>query len=203
MSKETAKPRRSKTARPPRGRPKSAELEQRLHQAALDQLLRHGLRGITVEKIAEAAGVPRTTFYRRWQNCSQAVVAAIEAATHEANPIAPDTGNVRSDLIEMATNMAALLTDARFGRAVRFLIAEMDVEPEFRRAILAVVLDRRRLATRVLQRGIARGELSADVDIPLTIEMLSGALYFRAFFGETAPDRAYAARAVDAVLSGA
>jgi hypothetical protein len=54
---------------------------------------------------------------------------------------------------------------------------------------------------RVVQRGIARGDLRAEVDTDVATELLVGPVYFRLVFGGPL-DAGFAEKIVDSVLLG-
>lgn len=186
----------------PRGRPKDGALERRLLDAAIDTLVEHGFSGLTIERITERAGAPRSAFYRRWPSAKAAVVAALSQVYGDAYPPPPDTGDVTRDLAALAEAMGGLLRDPRYGVVMRFLIAETAVDETLREPTMALVRRRREAAGTVLRRGIARGQLAAHTDIDLIIETVSGALLFHHVFGETDADAGYAARVSALALAG-
>jgi hypothetical protein len=63
------------------------------------------------------------------------------------------------------------------------------------------VAARRAEIGRVIERGIARGDLRPDADASVATELLAGPVYFRLVFGGFL-DRDLAVRVVDAVLNG-
>jgi AcrR family transcriptional regulator len=186
----------------PRGRPKDEELERRLLESAIDILVEGGFSGLTIEKIADRAGAPRTTFYRRWSTAKEAVIAALKVVYVEGYPPEPDTGDVVEDLAQLANAMGGLVRDPRYGRVLRFLIAEMAVDPALREPAMEIVRGRRGSAGSILRRGIERGQLPPNADVELMIELVSGGLMFHHFFGETELDADYAARVVSMVIAG-
>src|SRR5260221_3027223 len=58
----------------PRGRPRDQHADAKILKAAMCLLEQHGFRAVTLEGIAEAAGVARTTVYRRWPNKAAVVM---------------------------------------------------------------------------------------------------------------------------------
>lgn len=187
----------------PRGRPKDGAVEQRMLDAAIDLLIEVGFSGLTVDKITAHAGIPRSTFYRRWQTVNEVVIAAVRAIYAQTYPTPPDTGDVVTDLRQMVRAMARLVADRRLGRVFRFLIAEMAVDADLHAATMAIVRQRRAIATTVLQRGIDNGQLRADINAPMLIEVISGAMFFHQFFGETEIDETYVDNVTALVLEGA
>lgn len=154
------------------GRPRDPEVERRLKRASLEVLAQHGMSGLTLEKICDKAGAPRATFYRRWATPIQAVGEAFnEAFMFET---LPDSGDVVADLVALGQAMVDLYTDPVIGPCMGFLIAESRVRPELFEGGLEDFRQRRAFNRQVVERAIARGEISADIDADLIIDVLSG-----------------------------
>src|SRR6266446_8701262 len=60
----------------PRGRPRDRHADAKILKATLRLLEQHGFRAVTLEGIAEEAGVARTTVYRLWPNKAAVVMDA-------------------------------------------------------------------------------------------------------------------------------
>ena len=94
------------------------------------------------------------------------------------------------DLKVIAETVMNLQKRTVAGPAFIGLIAEAQVSPETRSAFLAEFAERRRQLTRaVLRRAIARGELRADTDIDLVIDVIGGATMFRSAAGARAAEQ--------------
>jgi AcrR family transcriptional regulator len=140
---------------------------------------RHGLRRLTIEAIAEDAGVGKATIYRWWPSKAALVLDAIHEQVGPEIAF-PNTGSAREDLRRQLASLVEILTSSRTGRAYVALVAESQHDPALAEAIRDRLIARRRAATReVLERGIARGELRADLDVGVVIDALYGALYYR------------------------
>ena len=70
-----------------------------------------GFAGVTVDAVAQRAGVGKATIYRRWKSKERLVLDAIGASTEPA-PV-PDTGSVAGDLREIYGRMAEYAVAAR------------------------------------------------------------------------------------------
>src|SRR5215204_2219786 len=81
----------------PRGRPLDPEIDAAIVRAAAEVLVQHGIQRMTVPGVAAAAGVAKTTVYRRYSSPAQLALAAI-ALMNAASPDPPDTGSARQDL---------------------------------------------------------------------------------------------------------
>lgn len=73
------------------GRPRRADVETAVLAATVDLIRSHGYGGTTLDDVAAAAGVAKTTVYRRWRSKRALVVAALVDALGEP-PVAPARG---------------------------------------------------------------------------------------------------------------
>lgn len=157
---------------PPRPRPggRSERVAQAAFAAALS-LHRPGGRAPSIAEIAAKAGVQRTTLYRRWGGPEALLHEAMMHAPREAIPV-PDTGSLRGDLQELARSGCGFVASAEGRATTRMVIA---AEPASRQAYW----ERRygELAP-IFERAVARGELSADADWRLYLDVIIGAPIF-------------------------
>src|SRR5579864_9001228 len=68
---------RRPTADRPRGRPRSLEARRAILRAAHELLAEGGLSSVTIEGIADRAGVGKPTIYRTWPNANAVAMAAL------------------------------------------------------------------------------------------------------------------------------
>src|SRR5919112_2209299 len=83
-------------SRPP-GRPRSERAHRAILQAANELLESEGFASVTVEAIAERAGVSKATVYRWWPNRAAVVVDGFLSIVSFAVPF-PHTGRAREDI---------------------------------------------------------------------------------------------------------
>lgn len=153
------------------GRPRSARAEESIIEAVID-LLAEGTpaESISVESVAARAGVGKATIYRRWPNKEALLV---DAVARLKGPLPEVTGrSVREDLITLLR--PADHGESRYTKVFSCLVAELRRSEDLRRAYQQVVSPRGNMMRAVLQRGIASGELRADLDIDLVMTMLTG-----------------------------
>ena len=147
---------------------------------------------MTAPVVAAAAGVAKTTVYRRDATPVELAPAAI--ARMNADAPDPQTGSARSDLVQ-------LLEDARrrIDRTVTAtVLVEAQTHPEVleaaRRQMIVPAVERFR---RVLPAGIARGELRAGLDVDAAADALLGSYFNRCYergrSGPEWPEQAVAA----------
>jgi hypothetical protein len=83
---------------------------------------------------------------------------------------------------------------------MRSLVDAAARDPELARLHSEAVAERRRPLTDVLERGIERGELPADLDIDHAVAVLAGPLFYRAMVSRERLDEDVVAWVVDAAL---
>lgn len=160
------------------GRPRSAKTEQAILSATYALLLEAGFHAITVEGIAKRAGVSKATIYKWWPNKAAVAADSFFAAASEHIP-APDTGSVEEDMFMHLQRLSDFFATDK-GRIITELIAEGQFDPEVANAYRTRYFHPRRSASKViLERGIARGELKADLDLELGVDLIFAPLFYR------------------------
>ncbi|MCU7729213.1 TetR/AcrR family transcriptional regulator [Actinoplanes sp. KI2] len=185
------------------GRPRSAQADEAILDAVLELLSGgHSVAAISIEAVASKAGVGKATIYRRWPNKEALIIDAV-ASMKGPLPV-PAGESVRDDLV-------MLLKASRTGRSLRFGQAAVCLMPEFLRddslhdMWRAVMEPRREVTRQVLRRGVATGELRADLDVELALLMLNGPSMMQNMFrwNPAVPAEGFAEALVDAFLRGA
>ncbi|KRU26292.1 TetR/AcrR family transcriptional regulator [Clostridium botulinum] len=172
------------------GRPRSEKTKQSILSAAYELLLENGFGAVTVEKIAERAGVSKATIYKWWPNKAAVVMDAFFDAAVVRLPI-PDTGSTINDMIIQVNNLAKFLT-SREGKVINEIIAEGQFNQKLAEAYRAIYFKPRRLDSQyILERGISRGELKEDLDIELVIDLIFGPLFYRLLITGDMVDEAF------------
>src|SRR5215470_19613304 len=111
------------------GRPRSAQSHQAILEATLTLFAQEGLAGLSIEAIAEHAGVGKTTIYRRWSSKEDVIKDALDLF-RAGNPV-PDTGNIRNDLLYIAKESRELFnSNPLIGKLTTRLLAEFKTKPE-------------------------------------------------------------------------
>ncbi|QXC63098.1 TetR/AcrR family transcriptional regulator [Aquihabitans sp. G128] len=180
------------------GRPRDARADEAIVNAVLELLVEVGFGGLTVDAVAHRAGVGKATIYRRWNGKEQLVLDAL--STERQNLAVPDTGSVRQDLWAMYEPMTGPVAQQATVRLLPALAAEAAVNPDLAEQLQAFVSDSRARARTVLRRGQERGEVRADADLELCIDLLTGSLIYRMVFRGAAVDAATVRAAIDLVL---
>jgi AcrR family transcriptional regulator len=190
-----------KDAAPRRGgRPRSTECETTILQATRELLVEAGVRGLTIEKVAARAGVAKTTIYRRWRDKDELALAVVLDMVEQV-VLLPELGNTRDELLAFVNAAVEVLGSTLMGRVMQGLVSELATDPELAQAFRdGAVSVRGAEVERLVQRGIARGDLRPDTDAGSAHELLLGPVYYRLLLTGQPLDRAFATRTVDAVL---
>lgn len=159
------------------GRPRSAQADQAILDATLRSIAEEGIQGMSLEGVAARAGVGKTTIYRRWAN-KEALI--LDALRQLKPPIATfDTGNLRSDIEHYLSSLQRLLDDPLMQRLSLRMLGELTAKPAWFTEYLGTVM-RPNLATlsNMIDRARARGELRADVDTLLVMDLIGGPAFY-------------------------
>ena len=162
---------RDDEARRAPGRPRSARADEAIIEAVLD-LMADGttVEALSMEAVAARAGVGKATIYRRWPNKESLIVDAIGSLK---GPLPELTGeSVREDLLTMLRSTIKVRA-SRAGRIMPCLIPELQRNPELQRQYQRIAEPRREHMREVLRRGVAEGELRADLDIEVAAALLN------------------------------
>jgi AcrR family transcriptional regulator len=175
-------------------------VRQSVLEATYRLLLSEGFAGLSIPAVADAAGVHETSIYRRWgEKASLVVDACLARAT--AAITTPDTGRLRDDLRQLASQVAALLSSHEGQALVQATLHTRD-EPAKRAAQRRFWAERLEQAEPLFARASARGELRIGFDARLGVELLIGPLYFRALVSGEPLNDAYVDRIVDQLIDG-
>lgn len=161
------------------GRPRSAEAHQAIIGAALEELLDNGFAGLSMERVAERAGVGKATIYRRWGSKSELVAELLTSMRTHEEP--PDEGNLRADIRELsARQLAVVRAQPGFPRLAPRLLADSASDPELHAIVRASLVDPLRgILTELVGRAIERGEIRPDLDVERVADLIHGPIIYR------------------------
>lgn len=206
-AKQAATPRtpRKPAARAPRrdaGRPRGEPVAEAVLDRTLEELASVGPAQLSVERIARAAEVNKTSIYRRWPTREALVAAALERVLTHLSLAQKDTGSLHGDLLFLGESVAAFLEQPAGQALMRAVFAEA-VAPSI------AALARRQLehsaggpALAMVLRARARGEWRDDADPRVVLSMLVGALLHRVALERQRPTGPWLASVVAVLLRG-
>jgi AcrR family transcriptional regulator len=184
------------------GRPRSARADEAIVEAVLELLAEgHTIDALSIEAVATRAGVGKATIYRRWANKEALIVDAVVAMKGPVPPIGGES--VREDLVTLVAG-ARKASSQRAGKVTMCLLPELHRNPQMHERYQELVEPRRQAMREVLQRGVTTGEIRADVDIELTLLMLTGPMLAQSMlrWNPKLDTANLAERLVDTLLAG-
>ena len=186
---------------------RSESSRQAILTAAFDLVAEVGYAKLSIEGIAARAGVGKQTIYRWWPSKGAVLFDAflmLSVGTDDQAPAAlPDTGDLEADLKTVLRATVVELNDPRYDEPMRALNTEILHDP----ALATAFAERLDGPIKELKRGRLRsaqeaGDLPADLDLDVAIELLWGPLLNRWLHrsGPLTPE--YADTVVDLALHG-
>ncbi len=188
---------------PPRGRPRSEKARLAILTAAAGLLLEHGLAEVSMDAVAERAGVSKATIYRWWPAKETLALDALYTQWAAAGPAPVNTGTLRGDLLELLLPWVRLVRTGPHARVIAALLAKAQTDPEFgaeyRRHVIQPRRDQARL---ILLRAQQRGEIPAGADLEVVLDLIYGPLYHRLLHGHAPLSDEFVEQALDLALTG-
>jgi hypothetical protein len=112
-----------------------------------------------------------------------------------------DVGDTRAELVAFVNGAVRVLGSTLMGRVMQGLVSDLATDDvlatAFRRQVVGARLAE---VKRLVDRGVARGDLRPHPDYELAHELLFGPIYYRLLLSGAPLDAGLAERVVDAVL---
>ena len=154
--------------------------EDEILDATVEELLSVGYDRLTMDAVAGRARASKATLYRRWSSKPSLVVDAVMRSKC-GTLVAPDTGALRSDLVQLFSGAEGLASQLN-ARVLGVVLTALQTDPEFsarfRTEFLAPKIA---VMQEIYSRAAARGELSGAADPALLGPALAGILLHRVF----------------------
>ncbi len=187
----------------PRGRPRSAKAHEAILKAAAELLLDLGLDAVSMDEVAARAGVSKATIYRWWPSKETLALDALYTEWAAASPVPKDTGSLRGDLLSFLSPWGRLVSAQSYARVIAALVAETRVDPAFAAEYQRrVVYPRREQAREIFGRAIERGEIPADLDVEVALDLIFGPLYYHLLQIHAPLDDGFVQASIDLALTG-
>jgi AcrR family transcriptional regulator len=148
--------------------------------ATYELLWEAGLGGVSVDEISRRSGVAKTTIYRHWGTRSALLLDACSQLS--PRPYAPDTGNLKADLVELALLIARRLHEGRWSSVIPSVIDAAERDPEIAELHSKLHAGMMTAFRTVLRQARDRGEAAAEGDPAEIISCIVGPLFYRRWF---------------------
>ncbi|MPY34172.1 TetR/AcrR family transcriptional regulator [Streptomyces adustus] len=180
------------------GRPRQERVTDDTLEAVIELVTEQGVKAVTMDAVAARAGVSKPAIYRRWPSKQALIIAAAES---RIGPLSvPDLGDIWAELREVLTARLAAYRLPGTARLLTELMASA-AEADGARGEYVDYTDRLMAETRrILQRGIARGEVRPDVDIRSAATLVAAPLVYRLLAERELPNERFVDDLVDLVV---
>jgi AcrR family transcriptional regulator len=170
--------------------------------AAAEVMAEKGISGLSIEEVAARAAVGKTTIYRRWSSRGTLALDAF-LAEFEGQQALPDTGTFAGDLRAALAAWVKAVAGTSAGAMLVGLIAEIQHD---RNLAIAwqdqVIAPLRAQYSIMLDRGVSRGEIPAETDAGIVLDLLFGACYYRLLQGQRPLNEQFVHQIVEVVAAG-
>lgn len=175
-----------------------ARSDQAILKATRELLDEHGVRGLTIEGVAERSGVAKTTIYRRFRDRDELALAVlIEMSEGFGAP--RDLGDTRKELLAFVNEATEVILR---GGVIEGLTSEIATNPELGQTYRDRIIKLRWAEVeQIIERGIERGDLRPDTDVRVAHELLVGPLFYRLLFSGLPLTKRHAGQVVDAMMA--
>jgi AcrR family transcriptional regulator len=182
-------------------RRRGAAVEERVLDTTLGLLVEHGYE-FSVEDVAAAADVHKTTIYRRWDTKPQLVAAAMQRLADQEVAVPTSEGDPVAELTELAVQVARALQQPAGVNALRAALGTAGADASLAEVAGRFLHSRYLLAVPLVQAAQRAGTLRADLDPVLVWQAVVNPLHLNAVTGGVV-DEPTARALVDLVLRGA
>jgi AcrR family transcriptional regulator len=145
-----------------------------------------GIAGFSIEAVAKRARAGKPTIYKWWPGRTALLLEVYHR--HKPANVHMDTGSVEGDVVAFFTGVFAHWGNTGAGQVFRFIVAEAQRDEAAAASLRAYALERRQQSGQIFERGVARGELAADIDTGLAADMLAGFAWHRLLTGRLIAD---------------
>jgi len=146
--------------------------------ATLAVLAGRGFASFTMEAVAEAAGVSKSTVYRYWPTKLALLRDALEGLNRQPG-VEIESGTARERIERLLEHLAAALGDSLLSACIPSLIEAAEHHPEVAGFLHQYSERRRSTLTAVIRKGVDDGELPAHLDPELAALALSAPVFYR------------------------
>ncbi len=166
------------------GRPRDARIDHRVLSAARLLLAERGLRAMSLDAVADLAGVSRSAIYRRWASSDELALDAIDDALGQLpgpDPSIPADAFWTEVRDGLRVAVAGLSNPIEHD-AIQLWLGRLTHQPKLhRRYWERRIQPRRERAINSLHAAAKHGQVTNANDADLLVDMLAGLLLYRYF----------------------
>lgn len=172
--------------------------ERELLAVTLELLREHGYDRLTFDGVAAAGRASKATLYGRWPTKAELVLAAFAEGTRQV-AVAPETGTLRGDLLQLGETVSAHTSS--HASTIRAVLVEASRNEKLNEMMHTQILDERRaLMEHVLSEAVRRGEIKRSAISDDLYDVLPGYLIYRTIVTGRVPSSGTVSDLVDNIL---
>ena len=164
----------------PAGRPKDPEKRRAIIEAARTMFLEHGFEAVSIDAVADGAGVSKMTVYSHFQDKRFLFAACVEANCSEMlaglNRLDRQaaSGDFRVAMVALGTSMLKLTLSPRFVTEFPRLLFALRSDPVLARAFYEAGPERMRATlARIIEAAAKQGDLVVDSPMDAADDLIS------------------------------
>lgn len=155
-----------------------AEVTEALTRAFFQEWARKGYSGLSLERVAQSAGVGKAALYRRWSEKAEMASDLLSRVGLTITDVG-EQGSLEDDLKATLFAIRRVLRHRDVKRIVMDLHAEMERTPSLERAIRPFQRARRERINALIDRAIDRDEIAPSIDRSIAADLIAAPLYWR------------------------
>ena len=160
-----------------------------------------GIAGFSIEAVARRARAGKPTIYRWWPNRTTLMLDVYKRFKNART--FPDTGTLRGDLVAFLENqLLGFWKDRLCGTVYRAVIAEAQSDKDAAAALYAYQAERKAVAVQMIDLAKARGEVGAEVNGALIVDLIVSYAWHQLLLGRVAESMDGIEGVVDGILMG-
>ena len=185
----------------PQLRPRvEGDREEEILESTLELLIELGYHKLTLDAVAREARASKATLYRRWESKPALVIDALIKAKDMPEPVLPNTGSLRGDLIATFCGDHGM-ANSRATEVLGAVLTAVSTDPEFARLFRErFIAPKLGVTNAIYAHAIERGEISPDIDLEIIGPALAGVCLHRAYLMGTPPDEELITRVIDHLI---
>jgi AcrR family transcriptional regulator len=160
---------------------KRPQITDALARTFFEEWARVGYSALSLDAVARKAGVGKAALYRRWRSKADMASDLVKQLSAMAIMLGDpgDQGSLEADLYAGLLAVRRILRHPLVRRILPDLYTAIPREPALAAAMRPGEMAREKKVEALVDRAIARGELSADIDRRTATDFLIGPLYWR------------------------
>lgn len=192
----------AKAAARGRGRPRDAEIDRRILDAARGLLAEGGYRALSFDAISQMTDIPRSMIYRRWPTRAH-LANEISSGGDDSFPVLIDSEGLEAQVLALVHQVFDRYRRPDIGAAAVGVIADTQGDRALQRDLQANAEHEARAAfAAIVDRGRAAGLVAPATCADTLFDMVVGTSLYRALFSLEAAPPDYAERVTRMIIDG-